>query len=725
MRIKKLSANFGTLNERALELKDGLNIIEGANESGKSTWCAFIRAMLFGVDSSQRDTKSSLAEKNRFRPWGGAPMSGRLTLETGGEEITLERRSQANMPMRELQAFNRSGEELGFNERQVGEYLLGVGRETFEKSAFIERPELPSSGVELEKKILSLVSTGSDSYSFTDAEERLKDKRNSLRYNRRGIIPDLEARKTALTDEIALKEESEKELVKIQEEIVSLEKDSLIYKSDIEFHEYERRAEEQIKLGDAVKSLTDIDSEIEAMSKALPDADEFELRNLAAELSLPEEENSIEEEKKELERNLLRLSELSPFYGCPAENASGLAANDIQYLRALQRKLASKRNIAIYILSVTASLIFLFVSLSAFPAAVTRGISAEVILLVTFILCRLFFVQRKRQAIFNKYDAESIPDITISLESYKSLYREAEVSRYAISDYESGERQKKLRRDAAFARAKELFPDVTSADKLLSETDKALLKIRRYEETVNEAKAVAAVVDTLKSRVMETPDAAVSAPRRITSLPHEDVHRRYNEVIETLAVKNKQASYLEGILSGESGGNAPYELKRVNELLEAMSFDYQAAELALDALSAANAALRGRLSPALNEKAAEIFSAFTAGKYDRVQIDREFSVMAGDSENAGLHKSFELSRGASDQLWLAIRLAICEVVLPPDKNIPVILDDALVTFDSERLGYVLDRLCKEAQTRQILLFTCQDRERRYLEGRDVNIIDVG
>ena len=46
MVIHKLKATFGCLDGSELELKPGLNVITAHNESGKSTWCAFIRAML-------------------------------------------------------------------------------------------------------------------------------------------------------------------------------------------------------------------------------------------------------------------------------------------------------------------------------------------------------------------------------------------------------------------------------------------------------------------------------------------------------------------------------------------------------------------------------------------------------------------------------------------------------------------------------------------------------
>ena len=54
MMIRKLTASFGKLENETLSFHDGLNVIHAPNESGKSTWCAFIRAMLYGVDSGER-----------------------------------------------------------------------------------------------------------------------------------------------------------------------------------------------------------------------------------------------------------------------------------------------------------------------------------------------------------------------------------------------------------------------------------------------------------------------------------------------------------------------------------------------------------------------------------------------------------------------------------------------------------------------------------------------
>lgn len=61
-----------------------------------------------------------------------------------------------------------------------------------------------------------------------------------------------------------------------------------------------------------------------------------------------------------------------------------------------------------------------------------------------------------------------------------------------------------------------------------------------------------------------------------------------------------------------------------------------------------------------------------------------------------------------------MRLAICDMVLPKDRAIPILLDDALVNFDDGRMAAALDYLLEVSQRRQVLLFTCQRREADYL-----------
>ena len=168
----------------------------------------------------------------------------------------------------------------------------------------------------------------------------------------------------------------------------------------------------------------------------------------------------------------------------------------------------------------------------------------------------------------------------------------------------------------------------------------------------------------------------------------------------------------------------PLELEaRRDELqrqLEERGREAAALDLALEGLEAANNLLRERFSPALNRKAGEIFAALTGGKYTQLSLSRDFSALAGE-EGGQPRDSLYLSAGTADQLYLAVRLALCQLTLP---DVPLVLDDALAAFDDSRAGLALDYLLSLSRERQVLLFTCHSREGRWAAARGLPVLSL-
>ena len=84
MKIEKIKINsFGNLQEKEIELKEGINIIQGENESGKSTLLKFITTMFYGISKNKRGKEISDYEK--YEPWHTEEFSGKLayTLDNG------------------------------------------------------------------------------------------------------------------------------------------------------------------------------------------------------------------------------------------------------------------------------------------------------------------------------------------------------------------------------------------------------------------------------------------------------------------------------------------------------------------------------------------------------------------------------------------------------------------------------------------------------------------
>ena len=82
------------------------------------------------------------------------------------------------------------------------------------------------------------------------------------------------------------------------------------------------------------------------------------------------------------------------------------------------------------------------------------------------------------------------------------------------------------------------------------------------------------------------------------------------------------------------------------------------------------------------------------------------------------HSQLFLSAGAQEQLYLALRLALCDLTAP---QAPLILDDTLANFDDQRAAAALELLAQQAQERQVLLFSCHSRDVAWGEQHGANV----
>lgn len=194
MQLLHANATYGKLNQAQLDLQPGLNVICAPNEGGKSTWSRFLLTMFYGLNTRQR---GDLADKNRFQPWSGTPMQGRLELSAGEKLLVLSRRTQrADAPMGVFSC-TYAGTDTpvpDLDAAHCGETLLGVPQSVYQRCAFIPSGSMAiNADADLERRINALISTGEEKVSFLQAENRLKKQLHQRKYNRTGAIPQLEA----------------------------------------------------------------------------------------------------------------------------------------------------------------------------------------------------------------------------------------------------------------------------------------------------------------------------------------------------------------------------------------------------------------------------------------------------------------------------------------------------------------------------------------------------
>ena len=103
-----------------------------------------------------------------------------------------------------------------------------------------------------------------------------------------------------------------------------------------------------------------------------------------------------------------------------------------------------------------------------------------------------------------------------------------------------------------------------------------------------------------------------------------------------------------------------------------------------------------------------ILAELTGGKYPNVLLEPNMSLSVREDGGTVMRPAAAMSCGTADQMYLALRLAMCRRLLPPDA--PLVLDDALVNFDDDRMALALTLLRREAAQRQIIFFSCHRRE---------------
>ena len=256
----------------------------------------------------------------------------------------------------------------------------------------------------------------------------------------------------------------------------------------------------------------------------------------------------------------------------------------------------------------------------------------------------------------------------------------------------------------------------------------SLSDARRSRDTLADARRTAreAAVgrDALQSQLSE--EDLTRPPMPVTPIAGGSVELELSQAQTALADARSRYDHLLGRIRGlDRSSDLTDQLSQKREELARLQQEYDAITLAMTALEQANIILKNRFSPALGARAAEIFSALTDGRYDKVLLSQDMALSAEQSGDPMSRSIRLLSQGAADQLYLAVRLAICGMVLPEEKHVPLILDDALVSFDDRRLRAALDVLLAESEQRQILLFTCQTRERDYLAGhKNVTVLTL-
>lgn len=226
---------FGKLENQKYQFAPQINVIYGANESGKSTLMQFLKAMLFGLEKTR--VRKTLDTYNRYEPWDTpAYFYGSMMFETGQQQFLLERNFYYKEKRVRLVNI-RDGEELSVEYGDLDMLLGNVSAAAYENTCCIGQEQLLPGrelGVLLEDERSNLAQTGSGDFQLSKALQELEQKRKNAEKTRKELeqqrlshIHQLEVNQQVLERDIAgLKAQQEKQSTQqgtVQERVRALQ----------------------------------------------------------------------------------------------------------------------------------------------------------------------------------------------------------------------------------------------------------------------------------------------------------------------------------------------------------------------------------------------------------------------------------------------------------------------------------------------------------------------
>lgn len=209
----------------------------------------------------------------------------------------------------------------------------------------------------------------------------------------------------------------------------------------------------------------------------------------------------------------------------------------------------------------------------------------------------------------------------------------------------------------------------------------------------------------------------------------EDVDTCLKENNEKLRETEKSIKDVENSISNRfKGFREPWiieeEIEEVKSAIENGEEAVKIADIALENLNQCFKELQKNFGPKLNKIVGKIYSKLTDGKYEEVKVSDNYDLLVRDNKENSLVEANYLSNGAFDQAYFALRMALIEMIFGEDK-VPIILDDTFIQYDDERTLRALKILEEYSENKQIILLTCQSREKDYFERVDnANIITM-
>lgn len=731
--------NFGKFEDKKIELQDGINLIYGVNEGGKSTITNFIDGIFYGFsrDSLARKVRDELFEKSR--PWSSNLYRGYIILNDGEEDYRISR----DFDKDEVSILNlNTGEDLSNDERnflysripQPGVIFFELNRKIYKSSFYLgqrlsqleddasdelktrinnfsisedENLDLTKVIEKMEEDLYNLGTKkrkSSEIGRFYDELEKIsKDKANFISFKEtyKNSIEDYKLSKDKLKNlEYKLKGRKLFELETLKAKLKECQTNESNGENDYKLSELERAIE--------------INKELGIYSSRLDDLLSTEQKNFEVDLDLEEDYKRY----KEINREIQVLNENN--YSKEMEIISW----DIKNL---------EREIFKYILKFMSSMIIggavIFISLY-FKKYLISIVS---ILFFTYSYFRIVKFRENKDLLNrlkNKYQ-----DYRIKSQEKTLIKKEfdKEISEI-LNKY--GARDKKELSELFDLKLQENFKNISKNEYTrelmkknsleIEDTKKKILEHEEDLENIFNKYGVQNIKDLKTLFHYKKDDNRISEYKyRIEKLEKENLsgelykEENIEEIQEKIDKEKNNILNLEGSLktldeSLEKLRVLDERSCELTEKLEKLEYKKELLELSIEKMEDFVKSKRKNTLPLLKKEISQYLSCMTHGKYEEILIDDTFGIRVYDKDIEDYVDLDSLSMGTIDQIYLAFRLSISKII--SDKEIPLVLDSHFDSYDDKRLKESLKML--ESQ-QQVLIFTSTNREKEILDKNNM------
>ena len=324
MKIDKITINeFGALRGVSFSPKDGINIFEGRNESGKSTVVAFIRFMLYGLP--KKLPSEIVSERDRILNWETLSASGSMEITVPDGKYRIERLCSAKNQKgiaEECRIIDLSTGSEVFEGIVPGKKFLGITADVYDSTSCVRQLECSTvDGECVRSSIENLLLSADEKIDTKKAQTKLENLRKALLHKSQkgGRIFELEAEKILIEEKLAKAMETADVMIakeNVAANLIELEKESAkgqrdkeqearIYEACIVLDRFDKLHAEENKSYELQERLSTLANE-RGYFNTLPD------RAILDELDSSEHSLSVLAEKLSIAKAELTTAEASP-----------------------------------------------------------------------------------------------------------------------------------------------------------------------------------------------------------------------------------------------------------------------------------------------------------------------------------------------------------------------------------------------------------------------------